>query len=333
MNSSPDSQIARSARLEDAAGWRLRIEADAAVGQSEAFLAWLSDARNMGAFDRVCATWNVFDDSLAAPEMIAIRHDTLARLRRRTLGRSISFRRSMMAVAATLAVFIGVWGMWRAAPRPVEYATDIGERRTISLEDGSRILLDSDSSVSVRYTNTVRELKLMRGRARFDVAHNIARPFTVTAGNETVVAVGTAFNVERLGPKIVVMLLEGRVVVKPAPSHPDAARALPVSMTAGQMLVANGNRPPVLTRVSLAVANAWEAGHLIFDGAPLGEVVEQVDRYTNKPLQVDPAVADLRISGAFNAGDVASFVDAITSYFPVQASTSTDDRIVLQKRS
>jgi transmembrane sensor len=58
-----------------------------------------------------------------------------------------------------------------------------------------------------------------------------------------------------------------------------------------------------------------------------------VNRYTGRPVIVDPAIASIRISGVFNAGDIGSFVSAVTSYFPVQASTTGNNSILLQPRS
>ena len=90
---------------------------------------------------------------------------------------------------------------------------------------------------------------------------------------------------------------------------------------------------PVIRPADLPVATAWESGRLVFNNEPLGEAVERINRYTDRPLKIEPAVANLRISGVFNAGDVGAFIDAVTSYFPVTASTSTDNSILLVKRS
>lgn len=324
--------------LEQASAWRLRIEADAAVSESESFQAWFADPANRQAYARACATWDTFEDHLAAPQLLAIRRDALARARRASFQQFLPGRRRLAAIAAVfLLACAGGIGAWRYAQLPAEYQTGIGERRVVMLEDGSRVSLDSNSSVSVRYTKSARLLVLERGRARFDVAHNVNRPFSVNAGSETVVAVGTTFDVEKLGPKVLVTLIEGRVVVKSTngevPQSLSTAAPKPVTMTAGQQLVASVAARPVISPASLPVATAWETGRLILNDEPLGEAVERINRYTDKPLAVDPAVANLRISGVFNAGDVNAFVDAITSYFPVQASTSASNQIVLQKRS
>jgi transmembrane sensor len=341
----------RSARLEEAAIWRVRIEACENLMQSEDFLAWFAEPLNREAYERACSTWNAFEDHQAAPELIVIRRDALHRARAASLQRIVPRSRRWHAFAAmpVLGLFasVAVWQLWLA---PTEYVTGIGARQVVTLEDGSRISLDSDTAVQVAYTRAARQLVLERGRARFDVTHNVARPFTVRAGNETVVAVGTSFDVERLGQKVLVTLIEGHVVVKsaegivqPAESiMKSAARAVarveaiapkPVALAAGQELVASVDMKPAIVPTSLPVATAWESGRLILDNEPLAEAVERVNRYTDKPLIVDPAVASVRVSGVFNAGDVGAFIDAITSYFPVQASVSADNQIVLEKRS
>jgi transmembrane sensor len=83
----------------------------------------------------------------------------------------------------------------------------------------------------------------------------------------------------------------------------------------------------------LQVARAWEAGRLLFRDEPLGDAVARVNRYTSHPVEIDPSIASIRVSGVFNAGDVSSFVSAVTSYFPVQAVTTNTNSILLQPRS
>jgi transmembrane sensor len=115
---------------------------------------------------------------------------------------------------------------------------------------------------------------------------------------------------------------------------PPSEKARPaVSLKAGQELVATADVRPIVKPANLDVANAWEGGRLVFNGDTLGEAVARVNRYTAQPIQVDPAIASIRIIGAFNAGDVSSFVSAVTSYFPVQATTTADNAILLQSRS
>jgi transmembrane sensor len=241
----------------------------------------------------------------------------------------------LLRAAAALLVFAAVSGVARYyyMNGASVYETDIGVRRMVSLQDGSRVSLDSDTELRVHFSDTARKIELDRGRARFDVAHDRTRPFTVTAGTQTVVAVGTSFTVEKLGSKVVVTLIQGRVVIKNAAAQPLQARtSAPISLNAGESYAASRDVRAVVQPADLHAATAWEAGQLVFKDVTLEEAVAQENRYTDKPVAVDASVANLRISGVFNAGEVVSFVSAVTSYLPVQATTTADDQILLQKR-
>lgn len=325
-------------RMADASVWRIRVQADEGVLRSPDFLAWFADPRNQDAYARACATWDAFEDHLAAPELIRVRRDALHRARRAFLHRLVPRGRRAPVLAACILLAAGAAiAAWQYFRLPAGYTTGIGERRTVLLSDGSRISLDSAAAVEVHYSPTLRQAVLERGRVHFDVAHDVSRPFTVSAGAETVVAVGTSFDVERLSHKVLITLIDGSVIVRSAPEErtPDVARsaATAVVLTAGQQLVAAADARPAISTINLSAVRAWESGRLILDSEPLAEAVERVNRYTDTPLEVDPSVAQIRVSGVFNAGDVAAFIDAITSYFPVRAIRSADGRTLLQKRS
>jgi transmembrane sensor len=333
----PEDQI----RIEQAALWWHRMQEDASVELSTGFREWVSDPTNTRALDAVERTMGNLNDLGAAPEILDHRRLALTRLRNAGTRRRLPSKAAISAAATLLVVAILAGGAWHFKSRqPTSYATGFGERRVVALSDGSRISLDSDSRVDVRYTKTGRTVTVDYGRARFDVAHDVTRPFTVTAGAETVVAVGTSFNVEYLGSTVLVTLIQGHVLIKGSSSSGSlvARRAgtqkpnPPISLVAGEQLVAEIGTRPVVTNADLDAETAWEAGHLVFRGEPLREAVERVNRYTDHPIVVDPSVASVRISGVFNAGDIGSFVGAITGYFPVQATTDADDTITLQKK-
>jgi transmembrane sensor len=329
-------------RLEQAAEWQLRLQKEPSLELSSEYLAWISDLANAHALESVEAGWVTVGDLSTAPEVLALRRSALARAH--VSGAKQWFPRRKMAalaVAALVVLSLGGLGLYQYLFAPAIYRTDVGERRVVALPDGSRMSMDSDTIVAVRYAKAERTLQLEQGRARFDVAHDVTRPFTVTAGQETVVAVGTSFNVERLGSTVFVTLIQGHIVIKSndgsatAPTPPNVT-PLPrpsVSLDAGQEMVARVDSTPVIATANLQAATAWETGHLIFKDITLAEAVERVNRYTERPIAIDPAVANLRLSGVFNAGDIGSFVSAVTSYLPVQATTNADNEILLQRHS
>jgi len=326
-------------RLEIAAVWWKHLQKDPAIEISTEFLEWIADPVNCRAFKAVENTMAALDDFGTTPNILDMRRSALTHLRNAGIKRWLTARAvARVAVAVLVFALFGGGALYVYSQQPDSYATEIGERRVVALPDGSRISLDSESEVDVRYSKAARAIVLNKGRARFDVAHDVTRPFTVTAGTKTVVAVGTSFNVERLGSTVLVTLIQGHVLIKDsaAPQRTMTAKPVPprtVSLVAGEQLVAVQDVKPVVSSADLSDATAWEAGHLVFRGEPLGEAVERVNRYTDHPIAVDPSAASIRISGVFNAGDVGSFVSAITGYFPVQATTDANDTITLQRRS
>jgi transmembrane sensor len=318
-------------RLEEAAEWRLWLARDPSVGKAPEYLHWRSDPLNASASEAVNQAWSSVGALDTAPEMLELRRQALTHLRR--AGASRWHTRKVKLGAAVAAVVIGVIGaaaLYLSLHLPTDYRTDIGERRVVALPDGSRISMDSDTRVRVVYQKTARSITLDRGRSRFDVAHDSRRPFTVTAGTRTVVAVGTSFDVERLQSTVLITLIQGQVVIKGA--EPELTTPT-ISLNAGEQLVVSRDVKPTIVAADPQVARAWEAGRLLFRDETLGDAVARVNRYTLHAIQIDPSIASIRITGVFNAGDIGSFVSAVTSYFAIQASTTRDNSILLQPRS
>ena len=315
----------------EAAALALRLT-EAGVRSSPEFESWLREPDHQTAWDQVSRTWNYFDDVAHAPEMIAAREAALADAKRTgtRLAEPVRVRRLAGSVAATLALgMVGAGGTWWLN-RPDDYRTATGERRVITLSDGSKLSLDADSEVTVRYGKHDRSLHLLKGQARFDVAHDKKRPFSVVAGNQKVIATGTAFNIDMAGPKILVTLIEGHVVVLDENDH-TLVRPHTIELRAGQQLSAAPSAPPEIAPANIRRATAWTIGQIMFDDEPLSSVVERVNRYGGTQIVIaDPQVGAMKISGVFNAGDTLGFVEIVTHYLPVKAVSESPHTIALQ---
>lgn len=318
-------------RLEEAAAWRLRLRDEPGWERSPAFLEWVSEETNARALAAVDTASLAVAELSAAPEILRLRSDALIRARRVGARQWFSWRNTRRA-AAVGAVFtlLASAALLYLSQVSTKYSTAVSERREIVLTDGSSIALDSKTEMSVRYSKEEREIELDRGRAHFQVAHDARRPFTVTAGNNMVIVLGTSFDVEKIGPKVWVTLIEGQVVVR-GTAERNLQRSA-VSLAPGQQLAASENTTtPMVTSADSQVLGAWEKGQLVFRNETLSDAVTRVNRYSHRLVIVDPSIEALRISGVFNAGDVGAFVSAVTSYFPVRATTSAKNDIVLQK--
>jgi transmembrane sensor len=324
-------------QLCEAAIWRLRLERDPSLELSAQYVDWSRDAQNLRAREALDAALATISAMNTVPEILALRRRALLP-RRSVAAWRHRLRIGISCAAAAVGAAMAVLGIgYLVSHTPTYYATHVGERRSVTLADGSRLSLDSDTQVSVYFGASSRSVHLDRGRSHFDVAHDVRRPFTVSAGAETVVAVGTSFDVERLPTAVLVTLIEGRVIVRHSGAKPRRAIAAgseePLSLHAGEQLIATPNLRPAVATADLRTELAWETGHLVFRDETLGNAVARVNRYTDRNILIDPAIADIRVSGVFNAGDVDSFVSAVTSYFPIQASVTGKNYILLQHRS
>ena len=327
-------------RLAEAAAWRSSLT-ETGSESSEAFEAWVADPHNEAAWREVQGPWELFGDRAASPELLAARRAALGRAREagRSRYRSNGLIRRVAGAIAVVAVGSGLV-MWNLA-QPDVYQTKQGERRVVTLADGSTLSLDSQTDVRVKLNRHARELSLLSGQARFDVAHDVTRPFSVIAGGEKVIATGTAFNIDLAGQTVRVTLIEGRVTVidqRPEQQQFEAADDQPsprirsVDLHAGDQLVAGATDPPDVKPASIERTTAWQSGQLSFEDEPLSSVVARISRYTSQPLTVsDQRAADLRISGVFNTGDLNGFVETITHYLPVKVEAGDNGGLVLRR--
>jgi len=196
-------------------------------------------------------------------------------------------------------------------------ATAVGEQRILNLDDGTRVELNTDSRLRIRFDAQARTVELLSGEVYFQVAHE-RRPFVVIAGQRKIVAVGTAFTVRRddsSGDAVTVTMIEGRVAVSSANSQgarkeaPDAALQV---LSAGQRLRARADGTAAVDTPSLDKATGWMRGQLIFDHTPLSEAAAEFNRYDSfKILVTSPDVGAIPIGGIFKIGDARSLARAV----------------------
>jgi transmembrane sensor len=340
-------------RLERAVEWFLRVRSeDASVEDLPELQRWIeSDPENALAYQQVSSAWRTVGEYASAPGIVIGRRDALEDSHRAGRHGSGSLLKAGRWVAAACfgLVALGTGAWWVFSPHWTEYSTPLSEQRTVTLADASVIVLDAQSRVRVRYTDKERAIALVEGQARFSVAKDPLRPFRVRARDQTVVALGTQFDVELISKTVLVTLIEGHVAVGGVTSHPppaagsatntSAAARTPgqqvvVELTAGEGLrVHDDGRAVLLSNVDLTRATAWQKGRVFFDNEPLSAAVERINRYARQQVKVDPSVAAVGISGVFNSGDTDAFIEAVTTYFPVEAIRNRGTTIYLTRRN
>lgn len=267
----------------EARNWLVRVN-DPDFDQWDAWEAWLAaDARQAEAYWRLAEAEG---DAVEALKTAPTR--TLPTMR---APRGLVFPRRAAVAAAVGVLALGVaWIGWSALPQPWSVETAPGEQHTVTLADGSRIVLDGATRLAMDRRKP-REVTLEAGRALFEVEHDETRPFRVEVGDATLTDLGTIFDVTRLQDGARVSVSEGSVQV-------DAGAARTV-LNPGDSVVAG---PRGLERGSIAPedVDGWREGRLSWNGERLTVVAEDLGRALNRTITVSPSLAQRRFSGSLN---------------------------------
>ncbi|MBP2161695.1 MULTISPECIES: FecR domain-containing protein [Asticcacaulis] len=230
------------------------------------------------------------------------------------------------AVAAGLAAVVGV-SLYMTQPVPTEtYSTAKGERRAVTLADGTKLMLNTDSQVSVAMGRTRREVTLTRGEVSVEVAADARRPFALDTEDLRITDIGTEFNVLRDDDAVQVTVKSGMVSLKPA-----GAGSQPLTVQAGQQGIhRNGALTSSLKNADPQQAFAWRTSHAIYRDQPLALVVKDLNRYFDKPIVVDEEAGKLRLTAILTLDSERAVVGRLEQFLPLDAKT-TDKAIVLRR--
>ncbi|HEX5208392.1 MAG TPA: FecR domain-containing protein [Steroidobacteraceae bacterium] len=243
--------------------------------------------------------------------------------------------------ACAIVVMVAIY--WTGALsllRGKVYMTGPGQQRLVRLADGSQITLGGASELRVRFSRDLRTIDLDRGEALFNVVHDSQRPFVVHAGAGTITDVGTEFLVRRYSQyfnRIQVWVTRGTVQVAPvrgltlnAPSLLRSVSWRTVRLASGEQMsyTDRGSATPI-KRSDPRPAMELTDGTFIYHGRPLGEVIEDVQRYTPQPITLDSQAARLMYSGSVLERDVRQWLRGLPQIFPGVQVTQESNRIAI----
>lgn len=194
--------------------------------------------------------------------------------------------RWLVAIAAIFVVALLSVPLFKSGDGMFE-TTAVGETREIALNDGTKIILDAQSAIRAQ-TDDERSAELLRGRAHFEVKHNPDKPFTLKVGEFTVQDLGTRFEVNKTENGFVVSVADGLVSI--------GGKSFTIRAGKGERISVEGGVAQKSLVDSASIAS-WKDGRLVYEDAPLSQVVADINRYSNKKLSIDPALAGERFSG------------------------------------
>jgi len=319
---------------QQAAAWLLRGHPGQGATQNAALGDWLeADPAHLAAYERNEAAWHEVGrlpaDAVAAlRSSLVVDHPPGARAKRpRSPARRDWLVRSA-GLAFSLVIVAGIaWGVddwWHSPVFTASYATKRGEMRTVSLPDGSRIQLDTDTRLDVVLYRQKRQVSLEGGRALFEVSHDANRPFDVAAGATKVTVVGTRFTVRRWpldGGSAEVAVEQGRVRV---------AGTRTTLLDAGEVVAStSGGDLGALRRLDVAAMTGWQKGRLAFESRRLDQALAEFERYGDTHVRIDdPAVAALQINGSFDARKPGNFARIAARVLPIRIVQTPDGMLL-----
>ena len=331
---------AGAARAAAASAWLARRDRGFTAAEQDGYLQWLQeDPRHGAAIARIEASWRMLDQlqewrpahsDRPNPDLLAVR------------PRFRTWRwLAPLAVAAALGL-----GFVAFEPRvqtlfgsqELTQVVRLSEMRT--LPDGTVVELNKGAEIAVDYSDTERRVRLLQGEAHFTVAKKgLEWPFIVTAGDVSVRAVGTVFNVRMQADAVDVLVTEGKVRIDPpASSDPGFPLVLNARMLeAGQRVSVNlaepAPTPPTVvdaTPAEIEETLNWQGLRLVFRETPMAQAIEQFNRHGSTTFVIaDRELASIRIEGNFRADNVAAFVRLLEKSYEVQVAPDAKGRLVL----
>jgi transmembrane sensor len=310
---------------EEAALWVARHMSN--VVDATAFAEWLAGApgrREM--FDALWAT--CMDDAVTGGIRL---HEQQALASEPAVQRPRFGRRAAIglgAAAACVAVVGFSWPELRFAMTPAQhYATRAGEVRSFTLADGSTVLLNGASRVSARIGQGRREVALEAGEALFDVEHDEARPFRVSAGQGRVTVLGTRFDLALNGRSVDLAVERG--LVRFDSSEGGATAVLVPAAHRSALVDGRIARPIALEGAS---ASGWRDGWLQVADMPLEQVVPQLQRWTARTITVaDPALLRKRIAGRFRLSQPGTVLENLGVLYGFKVR-QTEQAYILERK-
>ncbi|WP_417781986.1 FecR domain-containing protein [Terasakiella pusilla] len=256
---------------------------------------------------------------LTAQDLMGMIDAVPAEIGKTIWGRKRLDRRSALK-ALTSLLFIApcaklLWDEWPSLS--ADYKTSVGETQKVTLADGSRVHLNTASSINIHFSATERLVHLVEGEVLIETgkagAGQKLPPFVVQTKSGRIRALGTRFSVRQFEDhqEVRVNVYEHGVAITPASGLTETR------LHKGETLTFTSQRTSKAHKLTQADA-PWVSGQLISDNMTLGDLIDEMSRYRVGILRCDPAVAHHRISGVFQLSKTDVALDVIASTLPVR---------------
>lgn len=332
--------------------WRALLSSpDAKDEDRRAFEAWLAaDSRHEEAYDRAVTLWAAYDhlrkddidEDLMRPTAMERWFLFVEHARSILTARPLKLAAAAVAIAVIAAPVILTAVSESEQPAGVSetavatYSTKTGETVTVTLDDGTIATLGALTEIETALSGDARRVLLKSGAALFVVSHDEARPFSVRAGDLTARALGTAFDVRNNGGVARIAVADGEVEV----AYPffffgwQTPLKTRKQLEVGQQIAAtaeDGLRS--IQSIPADQVGAWRDNWLVYDGAPLNELIADANRYNSRRIVLEDGsrtLGKLTITGSFSGTDIDAMLSMLSQSLPVTIDRSSADRVLIR---
>lgn len=319
------SNIQRNSHIENVAiEWLVKLNRDTVPPELEAeFMAWLqSSPAHQAAYIRAEQLWQ--------------RGEVLQKLAQTAAQQPEKANfyfgwQGLSACAAILIVCLCIWLLPSAQQEILHFQTAKGQQLHIDLNDGSKVLLNTNSALDVAYTSSQRTVSLLQGEAFFNVAKDTKRPFDVETHQGTVRVVGTRFAVQHTEADTVITVLEGKVALGDKSDSSTFEQA--VLLSPNQQTTFAETKLGLKPKAVDAEKNlSWRKQHLVFRGQPLRDVVEELNRYSNTVIVLgDASLANKNVTAVIQLGEKGVTAETLGSALQLNVTKDNSGRVVLSR--
>jgi transmembrane sensor len=335
-------------RLNDASDWIAKLDRGLTRLEKKQLTKWLStDVLNIEVLFEVAQMWDKMDHLSRLSDIFP-----QANVKKKQTRNAITAVAASFIVALTLMLYQSGSNLLPFAQSTsaivamqASYQTNIGESNTINLPDNSKIVLNTNSFVQVKYSQNSRIIELLRGEIHIDVAHDTARPLSVIVGGKVIQAVGTAFNVEVRNELVELIVTDGKVLVAQKDNTlDDGIEQIAKRLPKNSMAISKGEKVDLDTSgktqekvrkvdpIEMAANLSWRQGNLIFRGESLADTMTEISRYTDIEFELadDKELQKIQVAGMFKTGDVTGLLDVLTRNFNISYQKVGPHKIVLK---
>ena len=326
----------------EASIWLVRLDGGNLSDESRKELKrWLSaDPRHSAALKAMTSIWDDMDEVL-------VTNNNESTLNNVTLWPILKPIFEPFLVAASIC-FVAIF-IWFAMPVDVQkntYSTAVGQQFDATFDDGSVIHLNTNSIIETEFTDDKRIVKLIKGEALFEVAHDPNRPFIVYAGDRLVQAIGTKFVVHLESENIQVTVTDGKVKMSKVPLNKSLTDINVLDNTTiekddvyivkGEKVTVGSDHSPKISIIqpeNMQRELSWLDGKLIFVNEELFDVIEEINRYLDvKIVLKDPSLHRIPISGRFDLTDSEALIEAIELSFNMKSQRLSVNQVLMTKK-